>query len=221
MGASPIPQRFYPPPVSLLLALASVCIILSRPLFASAEPTTQTKPIDDLCAVQSSKPDTVLITGGTGMIGSQLLISALEDRHCLFGKSSRIVALVRFRSNFRNLAGYIGRPNLKLVYGDVTDAPFLMNLVEELDPDYIFHLAAQAINGVSSQVPSLSLQVNIQGTVNLLEGCRRLNEKRKTKGKEGVRVLIAGSSAEYGTTAEKFAHCRISPPLSRTPALRY
>ena len=83
---------------------------------------------------------------------------------------------------------------LHLVVGDITDAPRMLDLVEELRPDYIYHFAAQAINGISYSVPEMTLDTNVVGTLNLLEAVRRHGLK--------TRVLLAGSSTEYGRTAD-------------------
>ena len=64
----------------------------------------------------------------------------------------------------------------------------------EIKPKYVYHFAAQAINGISSKIPFVTTLTNVQGTQNLFIALRRQNLK--------PRVLVAGSSTEYGKTAE-------------------
>ncbi|CAD7971010.1 unnamed protein product [Amoebophrya sp. A25] len=146
-------------------------------------------------SLRPGKEERILITGGTGMIGSQLVKQSLDT--CVFGSSKRVFVLARWRSNLKNLSGYVHR--IKLIYGDVTDAFHTLEILRETKPDYILHFAAQAINGVSFQAASLSLHVNIQGTLNILEGIRVL-QKDDVLSKD-LRILVAGSSAEYGAAA--------------------
>jgi nucleoside-diphosphate-sugar epimerase len=64
------------------------------------------------------------------------------------------------------------------------------DIVRDTQPDVVYHFAAQALNELSYQLPETTMDANVKGTLNLLEALRR----------EGLaaRVLMAGSSAEYG-----------------------
>lgn len=74
---------------------------------------------------------------------------------------------------------------------DITDQIQVKNLLSECKPDYIFHLAAQSSAAISWKYPELTMNVNINGTINLLESIRKLNLNS--------RILLIGSSEEYGT----------------------
>jgi nucleoside-diphosphate-sugar epimerase len=90
------------------------------------------------------------------------------------------------------LRGYLR--NITLLIGDVTDSFRMLDVVQQVQPDYVYHFAAQAINGISYDNAALTLAVNVQGTFNLLEAIRR----------SGIfpTVLLAGSSTEYGRSAD-------------------
>merc|ERR1719359_2309842 len=140
----------------------------------------------------NGKVQRVFLTGITGMIGSQLMKFLLRS-------PCRVVyGLVRWRSNLRNMAGYLDHPRLKLVNGDITDAFRMRELVEQSMPHYIYHFAAQAINGVSFTSPQTTLDVNVLGTLNLLEAMRANNLHAST------RFLFASSSTVYGRTADDY-----------------
>lgn len=66
----------------------------------------------------------------------------------------------------------------------------VLNLLKNIRPDYIFHLAAQSSVAVSWKNPQLTVDVNIKGTLVLLEAIRQLDYK--------PRVLLIGSGEEYG-----------------------
>jgi len=132
---------------------------------------------------------TVLVTGVTGMIGSFVARELLRD------PCAAVFGLVRWRSSLHNLQGTLGR--LKLVYGDLSDAFRVRDVVRQILPDRIFHFGGQAINSVGFDSPQYTLQVNILGTLNLLEAVREVEALRAH-----TRVLLAGSSTEYGKTGD-------------------
>ncbi|CAD7970946.1 unnamed protein product [Amoebophrya sp. A120] len=185
-------------PFSLLRALCiHFVLVLATPAQqATAAPSTTTATTSACrTPLRDGVTEQILITGGTGMIGSQLVKHAVDN--CEFGSAKNVIVLARWRSNLRNLKGYVHR--IQLEYGDVTDSFFVTNLLKKLKPDYVFHFAAQAINGVSFGSASLSLNVNIIGTLNVLEAVRVLQNSGDVS--KEMRILVAGSSAEYGAAA--------------------
>ena len=74
--------------------------------------------------------------------------------------------------------------------GDISDFDFVDSLISQFQPDYIFHLAANANVKLSFTSPSSVLNNNINGTVNLLEGLRILNLKPV--------LQLCGTSEVYG-----------------------
>jgi GDP-4-dehydro-6-deoxy-D-mannose reductase len=74
---------------------------------------------------------------------------------------------------------------------DVLDQENISALLQKLRPDVIFHLAAQSSVGLSWKKPSLTIDVNIKGAVNLLEAIREVSDYQP-------RVLLVGSGEEYG-----------------------
>ena len=122
----------------------------------------------------------ILVTGGSGFVGSHLTEKLLEDGHS-------VVALDNLTTgHFKNLEKVSSNSNFQFVDGSVLDSKKLEGLVTGID--YIFHLAAAV--GVFNIVkkPLDSLLVNIRGTENILE----LANKYK------IPVLITSSSEVYG-----------------------
>lgn len=85
-------------------------------------------------------------------------------------------------------------PRLRLTYADLRDPEMVRALVDEVQPDFVFHLAAQSFVPTSYADPWETLENNIRGQLNLLEAVRR-------SGRE-VRVVVIGSNEEYGAPEE-------------------
>jgi GDP-D-mannose dehydratase len=122
------------------------------------------------------------------MIGSHIA-RAMIKKGCY-----QVFGIVRLRSDLTALAGILN--NIELFYGDITDSKRMIEVFKQTKPSLVFHFAAQAINGVSFSMPQLTLDANIQGTLNVLEAVRMLEHK--------PRVLVAGSSTEYGRTTDTY-----------------
>jgi GDP-mannose 4,6-dehydratase len=111
------------------------------------------------------------ITGITGMVGSHLADFLIENTDW------DIVGLIRWRSplhNINNLIENINNMNrVKLVYGDLNDGISIDTAIKDTRPDYVFHLAAQSFPKTSFDSPIETLNVNVQGTVRLLDACKK------------------------------------------------
>ena len=95
------------------------------------------------------------------MIGSHVA-RELAKRECY-----TVYGLARRRSNLDTLVGILDK--VSLVTGDITDGPRMLATIEEIRPHYIYHFAAQAINGISYDLPELTLDTNVIGTMNILK----------------------------------------------------
>ena len=125
-----------------------------------------------------------LVTGGAGFIGSTLVDRLLRDGH-------EVVVVDDLRRGRReNLVTAETTGRIRLVELDVA-SPQLHDLLAEVKPEAVFHLAAQIDVRVSVADPLLDVHQNVVGTVNLAEAAR----------KAGVRkVLFASSGGSiYGT----------------------
>ncbi len=73
---------------------------------------------------------------------------------------------------------------------DILDKDAVVDILYEIQPDYIFHLAAQSSVGVAWKNPQLTVDVNIKGSINVMDAVRDLFYK--------PRILLIGSGEEYG-----------------------
>ena len=115
--------------------------------------------------------ENILITGITGMVGSHLVDYLLEYTDW------NIHGMCRWRSPQDNIEHLIPRVNtgdrVFFHYGDLCDYISLQNVIEKVQPDYVFHLAAQSYPQTSFTSPINTFDTNIQGTENLLEVIRK------------------------------------------------
>lgn len=138
-----------------------------------------------------------VVTGGGGFIGSNLA-------HALVARGDSVAIIDNFttgrRENLRDLAGKID-----LFEGDIRDAALVEKAMR--GADFVLHQAALPSVARSVEAPEESHDVNINGTLNVLQAARRAGVKRLT---------FAASSSAYGETpvlpkVETMAPCPISP----------
>jgi nucleoside-diphosphate-sugar epimerase len=121
----------------------------------------------------------VLLTGGTGFVGANLALRLLQDGH-------NVALLVRPDCAMWRIESFAG--DVRLLEGDVTDAEGLFGVVDDVRPDWIFHLAAYGAYPYQRDRCTMH-QTNVVGLVNLVEATLRV----------GFEAFVnAGSSSEYG-----------------------
>jgi GDP-mannose 4,6-dehydratase len=112
-----------------------------------------------------------LITGITGMVGSHLA------DYLLANTDWEVHGMCRWRSPLDNVEHLLERANsddrIFFLDGDLNDYASLIDVVEKVQPDYVFHLAAQSYPTTSFTSPFQTLETNIIGTAKLLEAIRR------------------------------------------------
>jgi UDP-glucuronate 4-epimerase len=148
-----------------------------------------------------------LVTGGAGFIGSHLV-----DR-LLAGQAARVVVVDNFDDYYAadvkrgNIANHLNHPNYRLAETDIRSHQALKLLFSEEIFDTIIHLAAKAGVRPSVADPRAYNEVNVTGTMNLLDLAERNGIKK---------FIFASSSSVYGPTAaapfqEDAPHAPISP----------
>lgn len=116
----------------------------------------------------------VLVTGGAGFIGSNLVKGLLADGH-------DVVVLDNLMSGYKsNLDPF---PDIKFIQGDTRDEIAVANATQGVE--VVFHMAASVGNKRSIDYPLIDAEINVLGTIKVLEAAR----------KAGVRKIVASSSA--------------------------
>ena len=111
-----------------------------------------------------------LITGITGMVGSHLADYLLEQTDWEVHGMMRWIDSTK---NIDHLSSYVNSKNRVYLHNaDLNDFASLINVVNKVGPDYVFHLAAQSYPKTSFDSPLETLQTNVVGTCALLEAIR-------------------------------------------------
>ncbi|QHB70017.1 GDP-mannose 4,6-dehydratase [Stenotrophomonas sp. 364] len=140
-----------------------------------------------------------IITGITGQDGAYLTELLLEKGYEVHGTYRRTSSV-----NFWRLdeVGVLNHPNLHLVEYDLTDLGTTISMVQKIQPDEIYNLAAQSFVGVSFEQPTTTAQITGVGALHLLEAIRLINPK--------IRFYQA-------STSEMFGKVQAIPQIEETP----
>jgi GDPmannose 4,6-dehydratase len=137
-----------------------------------------------------------LITGITGQDGAYLAEFLLEKGYVVHGMKRRSSSFNTGRIEHLYQDPHEEDPRLVLHYGDLTDATNLIRIVQEVQPDEIYNLAAQSHVQVSFETPEYTANADAIGTLRLLEAIRILGLETKT------RFYQASTSEMYGLVQE-------------------
>lgn len=110
----------------------------------------------------------VLITGNTGFKGAWLSIWLQQLGAKVYGLSDRVPTEPSIFESL-SLDNHINHH-----FCDIRDLPSIKKNIEDISPDFLFHLAAQPIVGLSYQNPVETIEINVLGTANILEAFRSL-----------------------------------------------
>src|ERR1700758_1204009 len=133
----------------------------------------------------------VLITGGMGVIGAEASRRFVQEGH-------RPVIFARHRDEWL-IRDILEKIDIEL--GDVLDMPRLLAVIKRHRITHIVH-AAGFVGAVSAANPALSIQVNVMGTVNVLEAARLFDIKR---------VVYTSAKGIYGPFYGEYGHPGYKP----------
>ena len=126
----------------------------------------------------------ILVTGGAGFIGKNLVKFLLE-------KENSVTIFDNFSNSSEKSINFLTEMGAKIVKGDITNIKDLENVIENYDT--IIHLAAQISVLESIKNPDKTFQVNVEGTNNVLSICKKNFVKK---------IVIASSAAVYGESSQ-------------------
>lgn len=139
---------------------------------------------------------TALITGITGQDGAYLAEFLLEQGYSVHGVKRRASSFNTDRIDHLYQDPHERNVRLKLHYGDLTDSTNLIRIIQEVQPDEIYNLAAQSHVGVSFETPEYTANSDAVGTLRVLEAIRILGLQKKT------RFYQASTSEMFGKVQE-------------------
>jgi UDP-glucuronate 4-epimerase len=134
---------------------------------------------------------TILVTGGAGFIGSNLITS-------LLAQGNKVICVDNFSDNYdpsykeSNIAAFADNPNFSLYRTDIRNAADVQKVFAETKPQQVVHLAAKADTRLSITEPQAYIDVNLTGTLNMLESAKAFAVEK---------FVFASSSSVYGNHA--------------------
>ncbi len=149
-------------------------------------------------------PKTALITGITGQDGAYLAELLLEKGYVVHGIKRRSSLLNTDRIDHLYQDPHEADVRLTLHHGDLTDATNLIRIIQQVQPDEIYNLAAQSHVAVSFETPEYTANADAVGTLRLLEAVRILGLERRTR-------------FYQASTSEMFGKVQQSPQRETTP----
>ena len=139
----------------------------------------------------------VLVTGITGFAGSHLV------DYLLTLPGLEVYGILRWRSRTENIEHF--RDKVRLSECDLRDSSSVRDVMDQIRPERIFHLAAQSFVPTSWTAPTESLVTNIIGQLNIFEAAKKLHIMPK--------IQLACSSEQYGMVYESELPIRETNPL--------
>jgi GDPmannose 4,6-dehydratase len=152
----------------------------------------------------TNAPKTALITGVTGQDGAYLAELLLEKGYIVHGLKRRASMFNTARIDHLYRDPHENDVRFFLHHGDLTDSTNLIRLIQQVQPDEIYNLAAQSHVAVSFEVPEYTANADALGTLRILEAVRILGMEKKT------RFYQASTSELYGLVQE-------TPQTEKTP----
>ena len=137
-----------------------------------------------------------LITGVTGQDGALLSELLINKGYLVYGVKRRSSSFNTGRVDHLYTDPHENSTKFQMMYGDMTDATNLIRIVQEVQPDEIYNLAAQSHVRVSFETAEYTANADALGTLRLLEAIRILGLTKKTK------FYQASTSEMYGNVKE-------------------
>jgi dTDP-glucose 4,6-dehydratase len=155
----------------------------------------------------------ILVTGGAGFIGSNLirhLLNPSSELHLQLSTSTGIdiehtvlnVDALTYAGNRHSLTDLADHPRYQFSQTDICDGPTLEKLFTEFKPDWVMHLAAESHVDRSIDGPGAFIQTNITGTYTLLQATRFHFEKLSGEARERFRFLHVSTDEVYGSLGD-------------------
>ena len=144
----------------------------------------------------------ILVTGGTGFVGSHMIDFILKYTIRL---DQKIYCTKRWMEETKNLDHVRRKDRLKFIDCDLLDAHSIRRAIEISKPEKVFHFAAQSFPEVSFKTPVITLQTNTVGTTHLLEAIKE---------SECDPVIVSVSTSEvYGMPEEDEVPIKETNPI--------
>ena len=159
-------------------------------------------------------PNTILITGGAGFIGSSLVRQIIAE-----DPRTHVVNLdkLTYAGNLDSLHGVLRHPRHTFVRGDVADMTLVASLLNKMRPTAIVHLAAESHVDRSIDGPTAFVETNVVGTFTLLEAAREYWPTLSVGERERFRFLHVSTDEVFGSLGANGAFTETTAYSPRSP----
>jgi dTDP-glucose 4,6-dehydratase len=153
----------------------------------------------------------ILITGGAGFIGSNLVRLAVGRGHEVLNLDK-----LTYAGNVASLRDIEGRPNYRFVHADICDAFAVQAAFADFRPDSVMHLAAESHVDRSIDGPMEFVQTNVVGTVTLLQAAREYLATSQVA-RSSFRFLHVSTDEVYGSLGDSGSFTETTPYDPHSP----
>jgi dTDP-glucose 4,6-dehydratase len=136
----------------------------------------------------------VLVTGGAGFIGSNLVRYLLGE-----GQSVLNLDKLTYAGNLSSLKDVESNPNYRFLKADICDSDSLQNAFESFQPDAVMHLAAESHVDRSIDGPADFIQTNVIGTFQMLQAALKHYRQLSDEQRGRFRFLHVSTDEVYGS----------------------
>ena len=161
----------------------------------------------------ASKPAPILVTGGAGFIGSNLVQYLLSNTEQPVVNVDKLT----YAGNLQSLAGVEDDPRYRFVRGDICDSALLLRLLNEHQPGAIIHLAAESHVDRSIDGPRAFIETNVLGTFSLLQAARAYWENLAGSERDRFRFIHVSTDEVFGSLGATGKFREDSPYQPRSP----
>ena len=154
----------------------------------------------------------VIVTGGAGFIGSNLVRLLLERGHEVLN-----IDALTYAGNVRSLDGTADSPAYRFLHADVRDAALMRNTLREYGPDWVMHLAAESHVDRSIDDPGDFMTTNVMGTFSMLQAALEYYRSLEGEKKERFRFHHISTDEVYGSLGKDGLFTESTPYRPHSP----
>jgi dTDP-glucose 4,6-dehydratase len=158
-------------------------------------------------------PDTWIVTGGAGFIGSNFVRLALAEADV----KVVVVDLLTYAGHLESLADVASDPRFAFEQADIADRAAVDRIFAQYQPSAVLNFAAETHVDRSIDGPAEFIRTNVTGTFELLDAARRLQETRPTAEGERFRFLHVSTDEVYGSLGDTGAFQETTPYEPNSP----
>jgi dTDP-glucose 4,6-dehydratase len=154
----------------------------------------------------------IIVTGGAGFIGSNLVRSLI-----LSGETVLNLDKLTYAGNLKSLEDVSGSPNYSFAQVDIVDREAVQNVIDSFCPDAVMHLAAESHVDRSIEKPSQFIETNVIGTFNLLQASLRYWKTLSALEADRFRFLHVSTDEVYGSLGSTGYFTEVTPYDPHSP----